>query len=120
MKIFRSQVKNQEEKNTKESNICNTLLVKVCKTFYLWFFDQETLEIKSRGVVVITSASHAEGLGFEPRRDYFFFFVLFQRIADISGKEKDICVHNYLLYLYTKHSDEGPLLRLKIMNFQMS
>lgn len=36
----------------------------------------------SRSVVVITSASHAEGPEFEPQREHVYFLIIFELIDD--------------------------------------
>lgn len=46
---------------------------------------REEYSIGKRGVVAITSASHAEGRGFNPLRLYFFFFFSFGSLIKPFG-----------------------------------
>ena len=49
------------------------------------------LYVRFGGVVVITSASHAEGLGFEPRSNllFSFFFLLLHPRVGLMGNPSD-------------------------------
>lgn len=65
---------------------------------------RQVLRVRFLGVVVITSALHAEGLGFEPRRNLTFLFLspfLLSSILLLSRQyileEKNVVINFYLL-----------------------
>ena len=81
---------------------CIVLLQKT-RFYHLGIF-YSMLYVRFGGVVVITSASHAEGLGFEPRSNLFFFpfFFLHPRVGlmgnpsdQFNGKSMALSIKNF-------------------------